>query len=230
VNNNPETGSNIMNKWKNFLTHNLMFWLFILGCLFPIGAYTEDGDENWYKVELIVFGHEWPSSENFEHQDTLVESPDTFVELKTIGVDLDPLPTQLVPYATVSSRHAELTSLYHKLGQSSEYIPKMRLAWIEPVKKNRFGQTVHVFENNINGFVRLQRGHYLHVSVDFNITDKMDSNEISFLDNVKTNLEDNTSETIYHLKERRRILLGETHYFDHPKFGLIIKVTLLKPR
>jgi hypothetical protein len=30
---------------------------------------------------------------------------------------------------------------------------------------------------------------------------------------------------IYHLKEKRRVLFKEVHYLDHPKFGLIVKVS-----
>ena len=217
-----------MNNPKLFRTNSVAFLLCIFCYLFPRTAYLEDVGVNWYKVELIVFGQESITSEKFDQTSALVEPPGNYVELKTLGVRLDALPSEPVPYSTVSSRYAELTSLYNKLGRSTEYIPKLRLAWIEPVKKNRFGRAVHISKNQVNGFVRLQRGNYLHVAVDFNIVDDFDRDAIPFSEDLSNGPPDNVSEIIYHLKERRRILLGETHYFDHPKFGLIVKVSLLK--
>ncbi len=217
-----------MNNPKLFRTNSIAFLLCIFCYLIPSTAYPEDVGVNWYKVELIVFGQESITSEKFDPTSSLLESPGNYVELEPLGVSLDALPSEPVPYATVSPRHAELTSLYNKLGQSTEYIPKLRLAWIEPVGKNRFGRAVHISKDKVNGFVRLQRGNYLHVEVDFNFVDDFDLDAIPFLEDVSNGSLDNISETVYHLKERRRILLEETHYFDHPKFGVIVKVTLLK--
>ena len=216
-----------MSNSKLFRINSVAFLVFSFCYLFPGTAHPDEVGVNWYKVELIVFGQESTTNEKFDQTSPLVESPKSYVELKTLGVDLDALPPEYEPYSTVSSRHAELTSLYKKLGQSTEYMPKLHLAWIEPVKKNRFGRAVHISENQVNGFVRLQRGNYLHVAVDFNIADDFDRDVIPFLEDLSNNPMDDGSETIYHLKERRRILLEETHYFDHPKFGIIVKVTLL---
>jgi hypothetical protein len=33
---------------------------------------------------------------------------------------------------------------------------------------------------------------------------------------------------VYRLNERRRVKLSETHYFDHPKFGALVRVSPAK--
>ena len=217
-----------MNNSKLFRTSNVAFLLCIFCDLFPGTAYSKDLSVNWYKVELIVLGQESTTNEKFDQISTLVETPESYVELKTQGVRLDALPANPVPYSTISSRHTELRLIYNNLGQSTEYTPKLHFAWIEPVQKNRFGRAVHISRDKVNGFVRLQRGHYLHVTVDFNMADDIGRDAIPFLEDVSSGSLDNVSEAVYHLKERRRILLEEIHYFDHPKFGLIVKVSLLK--
>ena len=60
---------------------------------------------------------------------------------------------------------------------------------------------------DLNGWIKIQRGHLLHVIAD---------------------LEFGTEESegvIYRLNEKRRVLLNEVHYLDHPEFGAVVKVS-----
>ena len=34
----------------------------------------------------------------------------------------------------------------------------------------------------------------------------------------------------FRMKEKRRLKLNEKHFFDHPKFGLIMQVSRLEPK
>ncbi|MGR9101067.1 MAG: CsiV family protein [Gammaproteobacteria bacterium] len=153
-----------------------------------------------FHIELIVFAQHGPNSEKFVQSTSRVSWPSNLAELTASS-------------ATGALRRTEnkvLGSVYGQLSRSSAYRPLLHVAWIQEVKKNSKSPPVHVFQSGgtgggypVNGFVRLERGHYIHLSVD---------------------MEYAGSSLIYRLHERRRLLLNEIHYLDHPRFGIIATV------
>jgi hypothetical protein len=79
-------------------------------------------------------------------------------------------------------------------------------------RSGRMSLPVEIYDasQKLTGWVKIQRGELLHVLADI---------ELSPSESVE---EDGL---IYHLKEKRRVLFKEVHYLDHPKFGLIVKVS-----
>lgn len=81
-------------------------------------------------------------------------------------------------------------------------------------------------------------GNYLHIDHDFNLREKVtiDATAQSLAQQADLLLsEDNLTEPFlraYRFKQRRRVISHETHYFDHPKVGMIIQIrrTKLSPR
>jgi hypothetical protein len=63
---------------------------------------------------------------------------------------------------------------------------------------------MNVLETFMRGWVRIYAGHLLFINLD------LDYNG-------------------YRLTEKRRIKLDEKHFFDHPKFGVLIQVSRLEP-
>jgi len=82
-------------------------------------------------------------------------------------------------------------------------------AWLAVVPTN--GRTTARLEDvlkpgaPIAGTVALQRSQYLFLGVD-----------VDYL---------STADTVYAVRERRRVKFGEHHYFDHPAYGAIAVVT-----
>lgn len=112
----------------------------------------------------------------------------------------------LSAFAEVSPEHRILNGAYGALSRSAGYRPLMHVSWIQNIGANRTGDAVRIQGANgtIDGFVRLQRGQYLNLIVD---------------------LEYQPDASLYYrLHERRRIKFNETHYLDHPKFGVIAQV------
>jgi len=95
---------------------------------------------------------------------------------------------------------------YARLARSQVYQPLMHVAWIQGVKANRLSRAVQISnpEGTINGYFQLQRGNLVHIITD---------------------LEYSVDSVIYRLNEKRRFKLNETHYFDHPKFGMLARVS-----
>ncbi len=101
-----------------------------------------------------------------------------------------------------------LTGIWLKLQNSPSYRPMLHVAWIQRVGANRLGTAVRVQSpaQDVEGFFRIQRGELLHMIADF---------EYRFED------------VIYRIQEKRRFKLNEIHYLDHPRFGLVVQVSIL---
>ncbi len=109
-------------------------------------------------------------------------------------------------YKQVSPEFMNLHGSYARLARSQNYQAIMHVAWIQSVQSNSLSRAVRISnpEGTINGFFRLQRGNLVHMIAD---------------------LEYSRDSVIYRLNEKRRFKLNETHYLDHPKFGVIARIS-----
>ncbi len=114
--------------------------------------------------------------------------------------------SSLSAYHAVGSDGRYLKSTYARLSRSHNYQPLLHVAWTQSVNSNSWGRAVRISnpEGTINGFFQIQRGHLVHLKADF---------------------EYSVGSTVYRLNEKRRFKLKETHYLDHPKFGVIARVS-----
>lgn len=164
----------------------------LLFCLFAASTLAEARS---YQIELIVFAQNAPTSERFDQSGSKISWPGN---------------VRNVSGFTQGSK--QLNGAYGTLKRSRDYRPLLHLSWIQNVGKNSLSQPVQIQKSGgqsgdlLDGFVRIQRGNYLHLLMD---------------------LEYAPGSSTYRLKEKRRLKLNEVHYLDHPKFGVIAKVTPL---
>lgn len=200
--------------------------LITLVFLLFIGAPAQ-ADPNWYQIELIVFEQQGVNTEKFEQIETAIRWPRRVAALLPVAEPLDKMLTQPVTNTRLLADDLVLKEIYAKLRRKSAYKPLLHIAWLQSVEKNRYSEAIQVKKQAgiddfiLNGFVRLQRGHYLHLQLDLEYTPM-----------ISTALDASASEAtgaiIYHLQEKRRIKLNEVHYIDHPRFGVIATVKPLK--
>lgn len=147
-----------------------------------------------YKIELLIFSQNIPTSEVFDRSDSSINWPNRVVSLSA--------------YKNVSTQHLNLRHSYTKLASVQNYRPLMHVAWIQSIGSNRLGNAVQIKnpEGTINGFFRIRRGNLLHMIAD---------------------IEYSRGSVIYRLNEKRRFKLNETHYLDHPKFGILARISPL---
>ena len=194
----------------------------------------------WYQVEMVVFEH-------------LVA--DNSGELWSIdGVPDYSASVELVTEADESNAFKMLPASRYKLGGvnknlklSSDYRPVHHVAWQQPELTKSRAKKVHIKnpEAKINGTVNLRGGHLLHLDVDMSyfvdlyteaVTSFTEENisiaggDIEKIDveEIEVDEEIIMSGTYAQMKETRRIKLNELHYFDHPLFGVIMRVTRLE--
>ena len=105
-----------------------------------------------------------------------------------------------------------MNSLYRRLDKSGEYRPFYYQAWQVQGRSGQVSLPVDIYDasQKLKGWIKIQRSDLLHVLVDVEWSPSESAEEDGL---------------IYHLKEKRRVLLKDVHYLDHPKFGLIVKVS-----
>ncbi len=110
-------------------------------------------------------------------------------------------------FAPVSRQNRLLNTAYGVLSGNASYRPLLHVAWIQAIDPDNIGEAVRVRDSEglVNGFVRVQRGQYLNLIVDLEY--QPDAGRY------------------YRLHEKRRIKFNETHYLDHPKLGVVARVS-----
>ena len=185
----------------------------------------------WYQVEMVVFEHLIPDTSGEQWNTDNVPDYSNAIEL---GTDPDGSNAfKMLP----SSRH-KLGGVNKVLKLSSGYRPVHHVAWQQPELTKSRAKKVHIKnpEAKINGTVNLRGGHLLHLDLDISyfvdlFTESVTSfteENISAEGEAKADEEIIMSGTYAQMKETRRIKLNELHYFDHPLFGVIMRVTRLE--
>lgn len=83
----------------------------------------------------------------------------------------------------------------------------------------QFGERLDKVSYELEGTVELSSARFLHISLD--VWKAVNPREQSIDINRTSRL------LFYSMKESRRLTLGQTHYFDHPKFGILVRVQRL---
>ena len=198
---------------RNFLATMAVLWFFSSSAI---------ADTRWFQVELIVFAQNSTNTERFDQTTFEIEWPHNVIGLTASRHSLESLKQNPVSYSRLVSGDMHLHGAYNQISRKAGFRPLLYVSWLQSVQGKGLSNAVHIHssagpngEYPLNGYVRIKRGHYLHLLVDMEYSPDL-ANGYN---------EDNDS-LVYHLKEKRRIQLNEIHYFDHPKFGVIAK---LKP-
>ncbi|WP_113955701.1 CsiV family protein [Arenicella xantha] len=90
-----------------------------------------------------------------------------------------------------------------KLEKSSNYHVMHHLSWGQESLSYRESATFTVFETDTQGYIKVYADDLLFINVDLDVTG-------------------------FRMQEKRRLKLNEKHFFDHPKFGLLVQVSRLE--
>ncbi len=111
-------------------------------------------------------------------------------------------------YQKVDRTFWRLDGVANRLDKKAGYRLLYHSAWLQPIPPNRLSVPVRIQnpERTLNGYFRIQRGHLVHLLTDIEYTPP-------------------SASVIYHLSEKRRFKFNEIHYLDHPRLGVIARVT-----
>lgn len=197
---------------KNAYRHVVaMFLGLFAGCVYA--------ETQWYQVEIIVFAQSAKSSEAFDQASSRIEWPVDMRELGATALSLNELKQDPQAYTPLQKNDWLLSAAEQTLQLQGGYKLLLHNAWVQPLDAEQAGTAVHIHAAGetgegeiLNGFVKLDSGDPLYLSADLEYKPAANGE----------------SAAIYRLHEKRSIQLDEVHYLDHPKFGVISRVSLLQ--
>ena len=164
-------------------------------------------------LEMIVFAQLEPEAST---EDLGVEAPrlpppriwPAPLALPDSGAVTPPAPKGVV--ALTRAQYA-MREIWGVMRRSAEYRPLAHFAWAmpagwdgEPVALRL--STLSAVALPFSGLASLREDRFVHLTLDLRLPDGRDADEV------------------FRLSERRRMLLGELHYFDHPRFGAVARL------
>jgi hypothetical protein len=198
-----------------------------------------------YEVEIIVFANRSfdPTEERFEQAldglrnyagDTLREAPvfdeTTFPppEPQAAPLPIDPAAAERAEALRVRPLRPEelkLGSEYRRLAAIPAYQPLLHAGWVQPglpeADSEEFDLGV-LGVLNPRGTVRVHLSRFLHITLD--LTYQADGLATPAF-GTSDGLDEVSLAPRYRMKTTRSARSGELHYFDHPAFGVLVRVT-----
>jgi len=208
-----------------------------------------------YEVELIVFRHldqrhntpeippiplNQPPPLNIEpaesifladdamENDPAEKNPDGHDQSMEASSDPDLTdPDAEFPYfVMIDDESLEFNGVYRRLERLEAYEPLLHLGWIQPalgaadaipyeivLRMNEEADADFNPPEDLSGTITLYKERYLHLELDLAL-EPAPSAEF-------------TAPVIHKLEESRRVREPSSHYFDHPRFGVIARIQLL---
>lgn len=169
-----------------------------------------------YDVEVIVFSN--PASGSDGEQMTTPAAD----AVRADGIFPEDRFTELAP------RLYTMGNIRGGLSAASGYTVLFHRAWRQQAydRSHAVDYPVHSFADNgrdsIEGTIRLIKERYLHLDMDLLLMTADSGSPVLYSDGPG-------SVPAFRLSEKRRVRSRELHYFDHPNFGVIARVTPYKP-
>ena len=181
---------------------------------------------NTYEVEVLVFRNLMPSLTGNElwNQDT--------VRTSIPGLDKAITPVAAPPADPILSDAAR------KLSHNPHYRVLAHYSWIQTADIRSASTPVRITASEpgnpqaLDGTILFYMSRYLHVELNLVLRDPPTASAAS-----NTNMTTGSTQvsaqpapvsTVYVMKQHRRIRSDVTEYFDHPMFGVLLRVTEIK--
>lgn len=193
----------------------------------------------WYQVEVIVFEAIAPDADG----ELWLENPglpDRSNSIDLVVTSGESAPASgLIPYLALDVSRLRLDGVFRTLKLTREYRPLLHVAWQQSGEGPGSERPVHLQQLRegaaapaadsglleprdaiIDGTVQLRVGRFLHVAVDIAYFPRPagipDASPVA------------VSSEYMRMRERRKVLLNDLNYFDHPLFGVLVQVSRLQ--
>ncbi len=139
----------------------------------------------------------------------------------------------------------QLTNTYRKLVELDAYRPLVHTAWLQPTLEREDTQPILLRRIGdpplrLDGTVSLYLSRFLHLVIDLSLEEKSPQRMVATQDRIR-GYGDNrsraafsfdpefvTPSTFYRIQEDRIVRNNELRYYDHPKFGVLAKITRIE--
>jgi hypothetical protein len=212
-----------------------------------------------YTVEVIIFRYAEDvglGTERFYPDPRPVE-PDDDAELDRIDeVEVQPASRRMdlltyavnadaLQFALLSEDEYTMTNTLDRFELLDAYETILHAGWAQPALAPELAQPVDLrilgpVPERLEGMFTLYLSRYLHLVVDLSLAAEPEDRGNVGLEETVPSFGDPVSQYIdpapadelpiyYRIQEDRIVKNGDIRYFDHPKFGIVAKVTLVEP-
>ena len=175
------------------------------------GVLAAADKENTYNVEVLVFATRLPQLDGDELWTRETSNP------SVPGV-MDALPPSPAAPPNI------LAAAANDLAKDGRFRVLAYYSWIQAADAKSASKPIALRgtrtknPDELTGTMRLYLSRYLHLDLNLNYEEKTTEGGSPGVD---------TGLIAYRINEQRRVKSQETHYFDHPKFGALIRLTPL---
>lgn len=171
--------------------------LFCLGLLMVIVNTVVYAESGRYQIEILVFAQGLQTSEAFSQTGSRIQWPTAMAELSAYRQIED---SMLKDGASALLKDPAFQEVAH-------------FNWMQSTGFGSVLLPVHIqsSDGNFDGFIQLRNAQPYELILDVELK--------------SPNVDRSGKRYLYRLNEKRDVKLDETHYFDHPKLGVIVRVT-----
>ncbi|HEY8555698.1 MAG TPA: CsiV family protein [Burkholderiales bacterium] len=169
----------------------------LLLCGSVIPALTATGAPANYEIEVLVFETRLPDLEGAE---LWTQAQPANESAQTAS------PREMAPTE-------EFSSIAEALRADGRYRVMLHKRWVQPAEPRSSGSAVALtsWDRELDGALRFYMSRFLHV-------------ELKLLFQPRSTAIGGEVAPTYVLEEQRRVRSNDLHYFDHPKFGALVRI------
>jgi len=162
---------------------------------------------NLYEIEVVVFENRLSGLEAGELWARERENPSNTGKDKPVSAGGNP------------PANSSLSATAAALEKSGQHHVLAHLRWRQTAEAKSVSKPVNISNaaGGLDGSLRFYLSRFLIVEMNLALREMQDGGVLSGA------MENDT--VVYRLNEPRRIKVSETHYFDHPKFGALVRVS-----
>ncbi|MBY4677266.1 CsiV family protein [Marinobacterium arenosum] len=207
-------------------------------CLFILSLPGRAQEAPWYQVEVLIFANEDPDvlDDEFWPETLSVPSLPDAVELAGPSGGLQH------PYTLLPEDDLIFIAERRRIESYSSFRVLFHGSWRQPVTSERYAQPVHiragqVLDNGLyelDGYITVDKGRYLHFRPDLYHSRRLSPAESSVLRSFEQQGTDDSGHVnvdsglhipdflTVNLRQGRRMRSKEVHYLDHPLMGVLV--------
>lgn len=208
-------------------------------CKAAIGQETETGvveEQRRYSVEIIIFEYTQNVSVGTEvfvpdaplPEDEIEIGDDSIIASEPTAVVSKPEPERPIEFALMTEGDFTLVDAYQRMRRLEVYEPLAHFGWTQSTVTEEDAITRPLADfvrppRGLDGEITLYLNRYLHLALDLKLEapSKQNENVYAF---------ESTPATHYRINENRIMRNGELRYFDHPRFGVLAKISRVEEK
>ena len=195
-------------------TSFLISAVILLSTIVSVAAQTEESKK--YLIEVVVFENSGPDTSDHE-----VWNSDRDIEIE---IEKPKASTKIMSDETIIShvKSDSLNKYTSELRKSGRYNVLTHVSWLQPATRKSTAPLVPIDKNSIlHGHLRFYSKQLLFLELELRFNRSISGNTETTVPSSPTYYH----ATNYKIKQTRRIKINDIHYFDHPYFGALVKVS-----